>query len=63
MIHSCTLHIGEGFRLPGAANPEVLEYASFQITLTVSEAVDTENWVTSSLLFLLDPSNIAKSQT
>ena len=51
-------------RLPGAVSPQLLHNASLRITLlTVPEVVDAENLVTSSLLFLLDPSSIAKMQS
>ena len=50
-------------RLPGAVSPDVLHFASLPITLTVQEVVGTENWVTSNLPFLLDPSSIAKMQS
>ena len=56
-------HIGHVLRLPGAVSLDVLHNASLRITLTVPEVVDTENWVTSSLPFLLDPSSIAKMQS
>ena len=41
-------------------DPDVLHNASLWITLKVPEVVGTENWVTSNILFLLDPSSIAK---
>ena len=56
-------HIGQVLRVSGAISPDVLRFAFFQITLTVPEAVGTENWVTSNLPFLLDPSSIAKMQS
>ena len=55
--------IHQVLRLPGAFSPDVLLNASLQITLTVSEVVGTENRVTSSLPFLIDPSSIAKMQS
>ena len=58
-IHLCLSHI----RLHGAVSPDVLPVASLQMTLTVSEVVGTENWVTSNLPFQLDPSSIAKTQS
>ena len=42
---------------------DVLHNASLRIILTVPEVVGTENWVTSNLPFLLDPSSIAKMQS
>ena len=72
-IHLCPSHIGQlllsavgrlpGGRLPGAVSPDVLHNASLQIILTVQEVVDTENWLTSNLPFLLDPNSIAKMQS
>ena len=62
-IHLCPSHIVQVLRLPGAVSPDVLVSASLRITLTVLEVVGTENWVTSKLLFLLDPSTIAKMQS
>ena len=43
-------HIG----LPGFVSLCMLYNASRQITLSVPDVVDTENWINSSLLFLLD---------
>ena len=48
-LHLCPSHIG----LPGAVSPDVLHNASLWIILTVPEVLDTENRVTSNLLFLL----------
>ena len=62
-IHLCLSHIGQVLRLPGAVSPAVLHNASLRITLTVPEVVGTKNWVTSNLLFLLDPSSITKMQS
>ena len=62
-IHSCSSHIGQVFRLPVAGSTDLLHKAALQITLTALEVVDTENWVTSNLPFLLDPSSIAKMQS
>ena len=56
-------HIRQVLRLSGAVSLDVLRFASLRITLTVPEVVGTENRVTSSLPFLLDPSNIAKMQS
>ena len=61
MIHPS--HIGQVLRLPGAVSLDVLHNASFWVTLTVPKVVGTENWVTSNLPFLLDPSSIAKMQS
>ena len=60
MIHFWLSHIGQVLRLPGAASQDVFHNASLRITLTVLEVVGTKNWVTSNLLFLLDPSSITK---
>ena len=54
---------GQVLRQPGAVSLDVLHNASLRITLTVPEVVGTENRVTSSLLFLIDPSSIAKMQS
>ena len=62
-IHPCPSHIGQVLRLPGAVSPEVLHFTSLRITLTVPEVVGTENRVTSSLPFLLNPSSIARTQS
>ena len=62
-IHLCPSHIGHVLRLPGAVSPDVLNFESLRITLTVSEVVGIENWVTSNLPLLLDPSSIAKMQS
>ena len=62
-IHLCPSHIWQVLRLPGAVSPDVLRFASLLITLTVPEVVGTENWVTSNLPFLLDPSGITKMQS
>ena len=37
MIHYWLSHIGQVLRLPGAVSPDVLHFASLQITLTVPE--------------------------
>ena len=58
--HLCFSHIRQVLRLSGAVSADVLCFASLRITLTVPEVVGTENWVTSNLPFLLDPSRIAK---
>ena len=63
MVHLCPSHIGQVLRLPGAVSLNVLHIASLRIKMTVLEVVDTENWVTSSLPFLLDLSIIAKMQS
>ena len=47
-IHLCLSHIGQMSRLPGAVSLDLLHNASVQITLTVQEVVDTENWVNST---------------
>ena len=52
--------IGQVLRLPGVVSLDVLRNASLQIKLTVSEVVDTDNRVTSSPPFLIDPSSIIK---
>ena len=62
-IHLCPSHIRHVLRLPGAVSPDVLRFASLQITLTVLEVVGTENWVTSNLPFMLNPRSIAKMQS
>ena len=62
-IHLCSSHIGQVLRLPGVFSPDVLRFASLRIALAVPEVVVTENWVTSKLPFLLDPSSIAKMQS
>ena len=58
-IYMCPLNI----RLPGAVSPDMLYNAYLWTTLTVPEVVGTENWVTSNLPFLLDPTSIAKMQS
>ena len=63
MIRLCPSHIGQVLRLPGAVSLDVLRFASLWITVTVPEVIGTENWVTSNLLFLLDPSSITKMQS
>ena len=63
MLHLCPSHIGQVLRLPGAVSSDVLRFASLWITVTVPEVIGTENWVTSNLLFLLDPSSITKMQS
>ena len=62
-IHLCPSHIGQVLRLPGSVSLNVLHNASLRVTLTVPEVVDTENWVTSPLSIMLDPSSIAKMQS
>ena len=62
-IHLCLSRIEQVLRLPGAVNLDALHNVSLRITLTVSEVVDTENWVTSNLPFLLDPSSITKMRS
>ena len=57
-MYICISHIEQMLRLPGA----VALYISL-ITLTVLEVLGTKNWVTSNLLFQLDPSNIVKIQS
>ena len=61
--HLCLPHIGHLLRLPGAVSPDVLHFASLRITLTVPEVVGTENWATSILPLLVDPSSITKMQS
>ena len=61
-IHLCSSHIGHVLRLPGVVSTDVLRFASLRIKLTVPEVVGAENWVTSNLPSLLDPSSIAKIQ-
>ena len=46
--HLCCSHIRQVSRLPGAVSLDLLHNASVQITLTVQEVVDTENWVNST---------------
>ena len=62
-IHLCPSHIGQVLRVPGAVSPDVLHNASLRITLTIPEMAGTENWVTSNLPSLLDPSSMAKIQS
>ena len=62
-IHLCPLYIGQVLRLPGAVSLNMFHNTSLQITLTALEVVGTENWVTSNLQFMLDPSSIAKMQS
>ena len=59
-IHLYPSHIGQ---VLSAVRLDVLYLASIQITLAVPEVVDTENWVTSNLPFLLDSNCIAKMQS
>ena len=56
-IHLFPSHIGRVLMLSGAVSPDVLRFASLQITLTVLEVQ-----LTSNLLFFLNPSSIAKMQ-
>ena len=58
----CPSPIGQVLKLPGAVSPDVLRFVPLWITLTVPEVVGTENWATSILTFLLDPSSITKMQ-
>ena len=51
------------FLMAGAVSLNVLHNATLQITLTVPEVVGTENWVTSNLPLLPDPSSIAEIQS
>ena len=62
-IDLCPSHIGQVLRPPGAVSLDVLRFASLQITLTVPEVAGIENWVTSNLPLLLNPSSIAKMQS
>ena len=59
-IHLYPSHIGHVLRLPDAVS---LDIASLRIAMTVPEVVGTENWVTSNLPFLLDPSSITNMQS
>ena len=62
-VHLSPLHIGEIVRLPGAVSPDMLSFASLQITLPVPEVVGTKNWVTSNLPFRLNPRSTDKMQS
>ena len=59
-IYLCLSQIGQVLWLPGAVSPDVLLFSARRITLTDSEVVGTENWVTFIQPFLLSPSSIAK---
>ena len=62
-IHLCPSNIQQVLKLPDAVSPDVLHNTSLRITLTVPEVVGTENWITSVVPFLFDPSSIAKMQS
>ena len=62
-IFLCFSHIEHVLRLSGAVTTDVLQFESLPITQTVPVVVGTENWVTSNLPFLLDPSSMAKTQS
>ena len=61
--HLCPSRIRQVLRLSGVVSLDVLRFAFLWTTPTVPEVVGTENWVTSNLPFLLDPSSIAKIQS
>ena len=62
-IYLCPSHIVQVLWLPGAVSPDLLLFAARRITLTDSEVVGTENWVTFIQPFLLGPSSMAKMQS
>ena len=62
-VYFCSSHIEHVLRLPSAVSPDMLYFASLQITLTVPEVVGTKNEVTCNLPFIYDPSSIAKMQS
>ena len=63
LIHLCPSHMERELTLPGVVSSDVLRITSLRITLAVPEMVGTENWVTSNIPLLVDPSSIAKTQS
>ena len=59
-IHLFPSHIGQVLGLPSVVSLSSLHSASLQITLSGPEVAGTENRVTFSLPFHLDPSIIVK---
>ena len=63
LIHLCPSHMERELTLPGVVSSDVLRITSLRITLAVPEVAGTENWVTSNIPLLVDPSSITKTQS